>query len=180
MGYRVNVNAVTAQTNNVVQDYALVISCGDGQVTNAMTVHADTQRHAACDCFQSHRRPADHLSFRQPTTTVYQLLAEPVCRSEHAAAGHEHGSVPGHRAPNGFRAEQLAGDRGHDQPMAFLCGDQHVRRTNCFTNAAFITLTEWPDPDTLSIPRMGVFADTTANATRPKRTLTCMSAPIRR
>ena len=30
MGYRVNVNAVTAQTNNVVQDYALVISCGNG------------------------------------------------------------------------------------------------------------------------------------------------------
>ena len=29
MGYRVNVNAVTAQTNNVVQDYALVISCGE-------------------------------------------------------------------------------------------------------------------------------------------------------
>lgn len=29
---RVNVNAVTAQTNNVVQDYALVISSGDGEV----------------------------------------------------------------------------------------------------------------------------------------------------
>jgi len=36
----VNVNAVTAHTNNVVQDYALVISCGDvvnGTVTNAFT-----------------------------------------------------------------------------------------------------------------------------------------------
>ena len=40
MGYRVNVNAVTAQTNNVVQDYALVISSGNGQVTNVMTVTA--------------------------------------------------------------------------------------------------------------------------------------------
>src|SRR5208283_5617157 len=46
LGYRVNVNAVTAQTNNalgnyapnVVQDYALVISCGEGEVTNAFTV----------------------------------------------------------------------------------------------------------------------------------------------
>ena len=38
MGYRVNVNAVTAQTNNVVQDYALVISCGNGQVPTVMTV----------------------------------------------------------------------------------------------------------------------------------------------
>ena len=41
MGYRVNVNAVTAQTNNVVQDYALVVSCGNGQVTNVMTVTAN-------------------------------------------------------------------------------------------------------------------------------------------
>jgi subtilisin-like proprotein convertase family protein len=34
----VNVNAVTAQTNGVVQDYALVISSGDGQVDDALTV----------------------------------------------------------------------------------------------------------------------------------------------
>ncbi len=38
LGYRVNVNAVTAHTNNVVQDFALVISSGNGQVTNAFTV----------------------------------------------------------------------------------------------------------------------------------------------
>lgn len=35
---RVNVNAVTAHTNGVVQDYALVISSGDGQVNGALTV----------------------------------------------------------------------------------------------------------------------------------------------
>ncbi len=33
-GHRVNVNAVTANTNEVVQDYALVISAGEGLVTN--------------------------------------------------------------------------------------------------------------------------------------------------
>ena len=46
IGRGVNVNAVTAQTNNaagayapnVVQDFALVVSCGEGEVTNAMTV----------------------------------------------------------------------------------------------------------------------------------------------
>ena len=38
IGRGVNVNAVTAQTNNVVQDYALVIACGEGEVTNAFTV----------------------------------------------------------------------------------------------------------------------------------------------
>ena len=34
----VNVNAVTAQTSGVVQDYALVISSGDGEVADALTV----------------------------------------------------------------------------------------------------------------------------------------------
>ena len=46
VGRAVNVNAVTAQTNNaqgqfapnIVQDYALVISVGEGEVTNAFTV----------------------------------------------------------------------------------------------------------------------------------------------
>ena len=32
IGHRVNVNAVTAQTNNVSQDYALVVSTGDGLI----------------------------------------------------------------------------------------------------------------------------------------------------
>jgi len=38
VGNRVNVNAVTAQTNDVVQDYALVISAGEGQVSDALTL----------------------------------------------------------------------------------------------------------------------------------------------
>jgi hypothetical protein len=46
VGRAVNVNAVTAQTNNaagvyapnVVQDYALVVSIGEGEVTGAFTV----------------------------------------------------------------------------------------------------------------------------------------------
>jgi len=38
VGKRVNVNAVTAQTNNVEQDYALVISCGDGEVKDALNL----------------------------------------------------------------------------------------------------------------------------------------------
>jgi subtilisin-like proprotein convertase family protein len=38
-GRRVNVNAVTGNTNGEVQDYALVVSCGDGgAVSNALTV----------------------------------------------------------------------------------------------------------------------------------------------
>jgi subtilisin family serine protease len=38
LGRRVNVNAVAAQTSDVVQDYALVISGGDGAVPDALTL----------------------------------------------------------------------------------------------------------------------------------------------
>ena len=38
LGRRVNVNAVTGQTNKVAQDFALVISSGDGSLSNAITV----------------------------------------------------------------------------------------------------------------------------------------------
>src|SRR5439155_491153 len=34
IGRRVNVNAVTPNTNDVVQDYALVVSSGNGELTN--------------------------------------------------------------------------------------------------------------------------------------------------
>lgn len=40
-GTRVNVNAVTAHTNDVVQDYALVISSGNGEVTSSFSVTAE-------------------------------------------------------------------------------------------------------------------------------------------
>lgn len=38
VGRAVNVNAVTAHTNNVAQDYALVISCGNGEEADALAV----------------------------------------------------------------------------------------------------------------------------------------------
>jgi subtilisin-like proprotein convertase family protein len=38
VGRHVNVNALSANLTNVVQDYALVVSCGDGQVTNALAL----------------------------------------------------------------------------------------------------------------------------------------------
>jgi subtilisin-like proprotein convertase family protein len=43
LGRRVNVNAVTGNTNDIVQDYALVISSGNGELTNALT-YADTPK----------------------------------------------------------------------------------------------------------------------------------------
>lgn len=39
---RVNVNAVTLHTNDIVQDFALVISCGDLSLTNPFTLNLET------------------------------------------------------------------------------------------------------------------------------------------
>ena len=38
VGQHVNVNALSDNLTNVVQDYALVVSCSDGEVTNALTL----------------------------------------------------------------------------------------------------------------------------------------------
>lgn len=38
IAHRVHVNAVPENTNGIVQDFALVISCGDGAVTNALQI----------------------------------------------------------------------------------------------------------------------------------------------
>ncbi|HOX57497.1 MAG TPA: S8 family serine peptidase [Candidatus Paceibacterota bacterium] len=38
LAHSVNVNAVTARTNDIVQDYALVIASGDGQLADALSV----------------------------------------------------------------------------------------------------------------------------------------------
>jgi len=46
-GQRVNVNAVSAQAQSVAQDYALVISSGDGEVTNALELVATSATSAS-------------------------------------------------------------------------------------------------------------------------------------
>ncbi|PYI80076.1 MAG: hypothetical protein DME26_22290, partial [Verrucomicrobia bacterium] len=43
VGRHVNVNAVTAHPDNVVQDYALVVSSGDGDLTNALSMTGETR-----------------------------------------------------------------------------------------------------------------------------------------
>ena len=46
IGHRINVNAVTANPNDVVQDYALVVSSGDGQFPNPISLVATRARHS--------------------------------------------------------------------------------------------------------------------------------------
>jgi subtilisin-like proprotein convertase family protein len=147
-GYRVNVNAVTAQTNNVVQDYALVISCGEGEVTNAFTV-------------------TDNGIFSNPTgdqqitfvTTTNQPLLNQIAGASSPLLGTNTLTL-GTNTTWGSNGVVTLG----------LTNQWHfyvVTNTGLaadYTNAAFITFI----PSTLAIPRMGVFADSTADATRPE------------
>ena len=91
-----------------------------------------------------------------------RAVAEPVCRREHAVARHEHAFVFDQRS-GVHRPNECAVTIGMTNQWHFYVVTNIEISAN-FTNAAFVTF----EPDTLSIPRKGVFADSEANATRPE------------
>ena len=149
IGRSVNVNAVTAHTNNVVQDYALVISSGNGQVTNALTVTL-----------------ANLVS--NPTTdqriTVVGINTNGVATN--TLGGIFFNQLAGENTPLlGTNAIPLTSNT-NGQITLGMTNQWHfyvVPNNTTFTNAAFITFL----PATLATPRMGVFEDSTDNSTRP-------------
>jgi len=160
IGNRVNVNAVTAQTNallgirgsavfapNVVQDYALVISSGDGAIGNALTVSADP--------------------IVSNPTRDQQITYVP------SGSGELLNQFAGANTPllgtNTllFTNNTSQGFSGNWQVTLGMTNQWHfyvVTNTTGVSNAAFVTF----DPPTLSVPREGVFADSQANATQPE------------
>ena len=167
IGRSVNVNAVTAQTNNaagnyapnVVQDYALVVSCGEGEVTNAFTV-------------------TDNGIVSNPTTDQQiTYVVSPDAPYLDQLAGASTPLLGTNTIQLTTNGTQLNGLQLDPTNLPFVTNVLTLGMTNQwhfyvmtnpgpadFTNAAFITFI----PDTLSIPRLGVFADSTADATRPE------------
>jgi subtilisin-like proprotein convertase family protein len=147
IGRAVNVNAVTAQTNNVVQDYALVISCGEGEVTNAFTV-TDSG-------IVSNPTGDQQITF---VTTTNQPLLNQIAGASSPLLGTNTLTLGTNTiwGSNGVVTLGMT-NQWHFYVVTNTGADIH------FTNAAFITFI----PSTLAIPRTGVFADSTANATRP-------------
>ena len=154
VGRSVNVNAVTAQTNNllgqyepnIVQDFALVISVGEGEVTNAFSV--------ADGGIASNPTGDQDITFVATTNSplMNQIVGEnsPELGTNQLALGTN--TIWG---PNGLVTI------GQTNQWHFYV----VTNTGAgsdYTNAAFITF----DAYTLSIPRMGVYADSVDNATR--------------
>jgi glucuronoarabinoxylan endo-1,4-beta-xylanase len=155
IGRGVNVNAVTAQTNNalgnfapnVVQDYALVISCGEGEVTNAFTV---TDSGIISN-------PTGDQDITFVMTTNAPLLNQ-IAGASPPLLGTNNLPV----GTNTIWGSNGVVTLGMTNQWHFYVVTNTGPTAN-YTNAAFITF----DSYTLAIPRMGVFADSTADATRP-------------
>jgi subtilisin-like proprotein convertase family protein len=153
LGYRVNVNAVTAHPNNVVQDYALVVSSGDGAVSNAMTVSATSPASAAPPVTGSNPTGDQQISYISANNAAQlnQFVGAntPLLGTNTV--------VFSTTAPEGFGPNNWQVTVGMTNQWHFYV----VTNSLELSNAAFVTFI----PDTLSIPRMGVFADSQANAT---------------
>jgi subtilisin-like proprotein convertase family protein len=150
LGYRVNVNAVTAQSNNVVQDFALVISSGNGEAMNAFTV---TDIGPGLGIVSN---PTTDQQITFVTSTNKPLLNQLVGASTPLLGTN---TIP--------LGTNLVWGGTNSIVTLGMTNQWHfyvVTNTTGFTNVAFITFI----PNTLSIPRMGVFADSAGNATRPE------------
>ncbi|TAK96516.1 MAG: hypothetical protein EPO07_14425 [Verrucomicrobia bacterium] len=138
--HRVNVNAVTAHPNDVVQDYALVISAGDGEVPDALTIDPD---------------PA----IVNPTGPEVTVPPNTITNAPGVA-----GSLLFHQLV-GANAPLLGTTNGMTNQWHFYAiqNPTTLNGTNVnFTNAAFVTFF----PPTLAVPRIGTRESNPDNATR--------------
>ena len=141
----VNVNAVTGWTNSVVQDYALVISSGEGLVTNALTV-TDTPVASGSSA---------NVTFITNSFAPGQGISGALLLNQRVGA---QGPVPGANSipwpggPNGVITVGIT-NQWH---FYVLTNDQN------YNYAAFLTF----NPVNLSLPRLGVNQTNLDNATR--------------
>ena len=154
---RVNVNAVTGQANNVCQDYALVISSGDGLVTNAITF--DTN--------------AAIVSTSQPLlTTITNSFANSPGFSGGVLFNQRAGANPQLLGTNTITDANLA-----DAVITVGVTNQWhfyvITNNTGWTNAAFLTFL----PANLAVTRMGLFEPSVDLAPRPEADIDLYVAP---
>ena len=149
IGSDVNVNAVTAQTNSVVQDFALVVSCGEGEVPDAISSVTDAG-------IVSQPTSGQQITFVATTNSpLYNQFAgenSPLLGTNNLPIG-----------PNTIWGTNGILTVGMTNQWHFYV-ITNTGLTSDTTNAAFITFL----PGTLSLPRIGVFADSLADSTRPE------------
>jgi subtilisin-like proprotein convertase family protein len=139
LGRRVNVNALTAQTNNVLQDYALVMSIGDGAATNGITLVAQ-------DPVLAPTLP--NVTYVSPASNGLPLFDQVV--------GAGSALLCTNLLTNAITYGVI--NTGVTNQWTFYV----ISNTTGFTNAAFVTFL----PPTLALPRMGVQAANPGSQTR--------------
>ena len=147
IGHRVNVNAVPQHTNNVVQDFALVVSSGNGEVTNALSMtpavfSATNQANltVVTNEFDVNNQLAGVTNIQGGLLLNQHVGANsPILSGREAQVGA--GTTWGNAGTNGAILLGVT-NQWHFYVMTNEFG---------FTNAAFATFL----PPTLSLPRMG-------------------------
>ena len=156
-GAAVNVNAVTTQTNNaagiygpnISQDFVLVVSCGDGSSTNGFSVTSTS----ATSNPNSDQRITVIVSTNSPLMNQIVGASSPVMSTNTLAFS----------AGSPYVTNALL-TIGQTNQWHFYVVTNSPSNTPDYTNAAFITFL----PQTLAIPREGVFAGSDANSTLPE------------
>ena len=150
VGKAVNVNAVTLEQTNVVQDFALVVTSGDGNNTNGVTFTPAAPSLAA--------NLAPPITYLQATNGIlfnqYAGANAPWLSTNTMFIGTNLGFGP--------KATLFVGVT--NQWHFFVITNTFAITNANFTNVAFITFL----PATLALPREGGYVDTTQNPTRPE------------
>ena len=146
IGQSVNVNAVTTEQTNIVQDYALVIACDDATI-GGISVSAPVSASATVPPRVTYVTGTYGMFFDELAGANAPLLS-----TNTLAFGAGSGYVP--------NAVLYIGQTNQWHFYVFI-------NSTTFTNAAFITFI----PNTMAIPREGVFAGFNFNSTLPEANL---------
>jgi subtilisin-like proprotein convertase family protein/sugar lactone lactonase YvrE len=150
VGTAVNVNAVTLEQTNVVQDFVLVVSSGDGNNTNGIAFTPGTPSFATSVGPVINYLPATNgILFNQYAGANAPWLSTNTIAVTNAAYG--------------FAGNARLSIGVTNQWHFFVITNTFAVTNPNFTNAAFVTFL----PQTLAIPREGGYVTTAQNPTRP-------------
>ena len=159
----VNVNAVTLEETNIVQDFALVLTTGDGNNTNGFVITAPVAPLPTASTI------LPHVDYLPSTNGIYfnQIAGAnaPWLQTNDVLIGA--GSSGG-----AFYTNSVYHVGSVNQWHFYVVTNTFAVANSAFKYAAFITFL----PNTQATPREGVFADTTANSTRPEGDLELLVA----
>jgi len=171
IGRAVNVNAVTGQTNsfatngpsgtyepNIVQDFSLVVSIGEGEVPTAITSVTD---------LGTISNPTNSQDVTLVLSTNAPLFNQMAGANSPYLSTNDF--VIGGFTNYGFYTNSVFHIGQTNQWHFFV-----VTNDTPYTNAAFIVFL----PNTLSLPREGVNAGSDANSTRPEASLQLLVASV--